>query len=128
MLALGVPFAVRTLVQAAALAIGVAIYTVDWAAVRRRFVSRPKSRGTRDHLRIPPHPERGAPRETPCDAAVARITEENMNYRRISAAVAAVGLAALVLAGCSSDSGGGERARGIGRHLGRGRARLVRTR
>jgi ribose transport system permease protein len=36
-LALGVPFAVRTLVQAAALAIGVAIYTVDWAAVRRRF-------------------------------------------------------------------------------------------
>ena len=29
-----------------------------------------------------------------------------MNYRRISAAVAAVGLAALVLAGCSSSSGG----------------------
>lgn len=29
-----------------------------------------------------------------------------MNYRRISAAGAAVGLAALVLAGCSSDSGG----------------------
>ncbi|WP_322410041.1 ABC transporter permease [Microbacterium invictum] len=39
-LALGVPFAVRTLVQAAALAIGVAIYTVDWAALRRRFASR----------------------------------------------------------------------------------------
>ena len=38
-LALGVPFAVRTLVQAAALAIGVAIYTVDWAAVRRRFTA-----------------------------------------------------------------------------------------
>lgn len=33
-LALGVNFAVRTLVQAAALAIGVAIYTVDWAKVR----------------------------------------------------------------------------------------------
>ena len=33
-LALGVSFAVRTLVQAAALAIGVAIYTVDWARVR----------------------------------------------------------------------------------------------
>jgi ribose transport system permease protein len=33
-LALGVPFAVRTLVQAAALAIGVAIYTVDWARLR----------------------------------------------------------------------------------------------
>lgn len=36
-LALGVPFAVRTLVQAAALAIGVAIYTVNWSAVRQRF-------------------------------------------------------------------------------------------
>ncbi|MEY4000290.1 MAG: hypothetical protein RLZZ626_645 [Actinomycetota bacterium] len=33
-LALGVNFAVRTLVQAAALAIGVAIYTVDWARLR----------------------------------------------------------------------------------------------
>ncbi len=33
-LALGVNFAFRTLVQAAALAIGVAIYTVDWARVR----------------------------------------------------------------------------------------------
>ncbi|HEX6955718.1 MAG TPA: ABC transporter permease, partial [Agromyces sp.] len=39
-LALGVPFAVRTLVQAAALAIGVAIYTVDWAALRRRLAAR----------------------------------------------------------------------------------------
>lgn len=36
-LALGVPYAVRTLVQAAALAIGVALYTVDWAALRRRL-------------------------------------------------------------------------------------------
>lgn len=36
-LALGVPFAVRTLVQAAALAIGVAIYTVNWTALRQRF-------------------------------------------------------------------------------------------
>ena len=33
-LALGVNFAIRTLVQAAALAIGVAIYTVDWSRVR----------------------------------------------------------------------------------------------
>ena len=33
-LALGVSFAVRTLVQAAALAIGVALYTVDWARSR----------------------------------------------------------------------------------------------
>jgi ribose transport system permease protein len=33
-LALGVSFAVRTLVEAAALAIGVALYTVDWAAIR----------------------------------------------------------------------------------------------
>jgi ribose transport system permease protein len=33
-LALGVNFAIRTLVQAAALAIGVAIYTVDWSRLR----------------------------------------------------------------------------------------------
>ena len=33
-LALGVNFAIRTLVQATALAIGVAIYTVDWSRVR----------------------------------------------------------------------------------------------
>jgi ribose transport system permease protein len=33
-LALGVNFAIRTLVQAAALAIGVAIYTVNWSHVR----------------------------------------------------------------------------------------------
>jgi ribose transport system permease protein len=33
-LALGVSFALRTLVQAAALAIGVAIYTVDWSRLR----------------------------------------------------------------------------------------------
>lgn len=36
-LALGVPYAVRTLVQALALAVGVAIYTVNWAAVRQRL-------------------------------------------------------------------------------------------
>lgn len=36
-LSLGVPYAVRTLVQAAALAVGVALYTVDWAAIRQRF-------------------------------------------------------------------------------------------
>lgn len=36
-LALGVPFAVRTLVQAAALAVGVAIYTVNWSAIRERI-------------------------------------------------------------------------------------------
>ncbi|MFM6980197.1 MAG: ABC transporter permease [Micrococcales bacterium] len=41
-LALGVNFAIRTLVQAAALAIGVAIYTVEWSRVRsfvRRLLS-----------------------------------------------------------------------------------------
>jgi ribose transport system permease protein len=38
-LALGVPFAVQTLVQAAALAIGVAIYTVNWQALRLRLRS-----------------------------------------------------------------------------------------
>lgn len=36
-LALGVPYAVRTLLQAAALAVGVGIYTIDWGDVRRRF-------------------------------------------------------------------------------------------
>jgi ribose transport system permease protein len=39
-LALGVPFAVQTLVQAAALAGGVALYTVNWRAVRGWFTSR----------------------------------------------------------------------------------------
>ena len=38
-LALGVPYSVRTLVQAGALAIGVAIYTVNWRAVRGWFGS-----------------------------------------------------------------------------------------
>ncbi len=36
-LALGVSFAARTLVEAAALAIGVALYTVDWMAIRERL-------------------------------------------------------------------------------------------
>jgi ribose transport system permease protein len=36
-LALGVDFAIQTLVQAAALAVGVALYSVDWASVRRRM-------------------------------------------------------------------------------------------
>jgi ribose transport system permease protein len=41
-LALGVTFAVQTLVEAAALAIGVALYTVDWSGVVRRLArSRP---------------------------------------------------------------------------------------
>jgi ribose transport system permease protein len=39
-LALGVTFAVRTLVEAAALAVGVALYTVDWRAVGRRLAQR----------------------------------------------------------------------------------------
>lgn len=39
-LALGVPYAARTLVQAIALAIGVAIYTVNWGAIRRRISNR----------------------------------------------------------------------------------------
>jgi ribose transport system permease protein len=45
-LALGVTFAVQTLVQAAALAIGVALYTIDWGAVRRRFTRAPAARTT----------------------------------------------------------------------------------
>lgn len=42
-LALGVPYAVRDLVQAAALGLGVALYTVNWSALRQRFVRRPRS-------------------------------------------------------------------------------------
>jgi len=38
-LALGVSFAVRTLVEAAALTVGVALYSVNWHAVRERFAS-----------------------------------------------------------------------------------------
>ncbi|MFV0407615.1 MAG: ABC transporter permease [Propioniciclava sp.] len=38
-LALGVPFAARTLMQAVALVVGVAIYTVRWGAVGRRILS-----------------------------------------------------------------------------------------
>lgn len=37
-LALGVPYAVRTLVEAAALALGIALYTIDWSGVRRRLL------------------------------------------------------------------------------------------
>ena len=36
-LALGVTFAVQTLTPAAALAIGVALYTIDWSGLRRRL-------------------------------------------------------------------------------------------
>jgi ribose transport system permease protein len=39
-LALGVTYATRTLVQAAALAVGVALYTIDWGALARRLVGR----------------------------------------------------------------------------------------
>jgi ribose transport system permease protein len=38
-LALGVTFAVKTLVQAAAFTVGVALYTIDWRALRRRLAS-----------------------------------------------------------------------------------------
>lgn len=48
-LALGVPYAVRTLVQAAAFIIGVAIYTIDWAEVRRRFQSVNRSSSGKEH-------------------------------------------------------------------------------
>jgi len=40
-LALGVTFAVQTLTQAAALAIGVALYTIDWTGLRRRLSRSP---------------------------------------------------------------------------------------
>lgn len=42
-LALGVPYAAQTLVQAAAFAIGVAIYTIDWAALSRRLRGSPRT-------------------------------------------------------------------------------------
>ena len=40
-LALGVNFAVKTLVQAAAFAIGVALYTIDWGALRKKLPGGP---------------------------------------------------------------------------------------
>jgi ribose transport system permease protein len=36
-LALGVSTAIRTLVEAAALAVGIALHTIDWATFRGRF-------------------------------------------------------------------------------------------
>lgn len=48
-LALGVPYAVRTLVQAAAFTIGVAIYTIDWTEVRRRFQAMRGSSSEKEH-------------------------------------------------------------------------------
>jgi ribose transport system permease protein len=39
-LALGVGYAARTLVQAAALAVGVALYTIDWRRLVRRVSGR----------------------------------------------------------------------------------------
>src|SRR5689334_9659614 len=39
-LALGVSYASRTLVQAAALAVGVALYTIDWRRLTRRVLGR----------------------------------------------------------------------------------------
>jgi len=39
-LSLGVSYATRTLVQAAALAVGVALYTIDWRAIARRVFAR----------------------------------------------------------------------------------------
>jgi ribose transport system permease protein len=39
-LALGVSYATRTLVQAAALGVGVALYTVNWSSLARRFLAR----------------------------------------------------------------------------------------
>jgi ribose transport system permease protein len=42
-LGLGVSFAVRTLVEALALIIGVGLYSIDWKGVRARFASQPSS-------------------------------------------------------------------------------------
>jgi len=43
-LAVGVTFAIQTLVQAAALIIGVALYTINWQAVRRRLPTGARTR------------------------------------------------------------------------------------
>lgn len=43
-LALGVSFAIRTLVEAAALTVGVALYSVNWPAVRHRFTASNRGR------------------------------------------------------------------------------------
>ena len=40
MLALGVTYATRQLIQAGALAVGVALYTIDWRALARRMPRR----------------------------------------------------------------------------------------
>lgn len=45
-LALGVPYAAQTLVQAAAFALGVAIYTIDWPALSRRMRRSPRLQRT----------------------------------------------------------------------------------
>jgi ribose transport system permease protein len=42
-LALGVSYATRTLVQAGALAVGVALYSINWRRVSSRFGRRPAS-------------------------------------------------------------------------------------
>ncbi|MFB2582448.1 ABC transporter permease [Herbiconiux sp. P15] len=39
-LAAGVPFGARSIIQAAALAVGVALYTINWAGIRARFASK----------------------------------------------------------------------------------------
>ena len=50
-LALGVTYATRTLVQAAALAVGVALYTVNWGAARATPVRRVARRASHPHDR-----------------------------------------------------------------------------
>ena len=50
-LALGVSFATRTLVQAAALAVGVALYTVNWGALTRRVTEASSVRASPRHSR-----------------------------------------------------------------------------
>ena len=87
---------------------------------RRRLVGSTEDRGARRPPENPRSPGAGRTKRNTGDAARRPDTEENMNYRRISAAVAAVGLAALVLAGCSGDSGGGDDSGGVRRRRGEG--------
>ena len=57
-LALGVSYATRTLVQAAALAVGVALYTVNWGGLSRRLRRTPPDEASH-HMRPPPESTHG---------------------------------------------------------------------
>ena len=101
-LALGVPFAVQTLVQAAALAGGVALYTVNWAALRARFARQPdRGRPVRvSRAAYAPHPR--TPPVTRAPHAASR-TKEHHETADLPAVLALTAGLATALAGCGSS-------------------------